>query len=150
MTPQDRFDCILKSLKLLFCISAFLITLGLLVWLYIWAPTSESLFKILAYVGLWGAVDGLWQSQVQGKLKERIDYMSTVLAGDQWWPRTSGGRLRFVRAITYLLRPSQNRQLCKRKQKESPYKRVVKFCVCEPPTCQQRGISSGLQPIRHI
>ena len=28
----------------------------------------------------------------------------TVLAGDQWWPRTSGGRLRFVRANTYLLR----------------------------------------------
>ena len=96
MTPQDRFDFILKILKLLFCISAFLITLGLLVWLYIWAPTSESLFKILAYVGLWGAVDGLWQSQVQGKLKERIDYMSTVLAGDQCRPCTSGGRLRFV------------------------------------------------------
>ena len=28
----------------------------------------------------------------------------TVLAGDQWWPRTSGGRLRFLRAITYLFR----------------------------------------------
>ena len=28
----------------------------------------------------------------------------TLLAGDQWWPRTSGGRLRFIRAITYLLR----------------------------------------------
>ena len=27
-----------------------------------------------------------------------------LLAGDQWWPHTSGGRLRFVRAITYLLR----------------------------------------------
>ena len=26
-----------------------------------------------------------------------------VLAGDQWWPRTIGGRLRFARAITYLL-----------------------------------------------
>ena len=28
----------------------------------------------------------------------------TVLAGDQWWPRTSGGRLRFAHAITHLLR----------------------------------------------
>ena len=27
-----------------------------------------------------------------------------VLAGDQWWPRTSGGRLRFAHAITHLLR----------------------------------------------
>ena len=27
-----------------------------------------------------------------------------LLAGDQWWPRTSGGRLRVVRAVTYLLR----------------------------------------------
>ena len=32
--------------------------------------------------------------------------MSThnILADDQWWPRTKGGRLRFARAITYLLR----------------------------------------------
>ena len=27
-----------------------------------------------------------------------------ILAGDQWWPRTSGGRLRFAHAITHLLR----------------------------------------------
>ena len=27
-----------------------------------------------------------------------------LLAADQWWPRTSGGRLRFIRAITYSLR----------------------------------------------
>ena len=27
-----------------------------------------------------------------------------LLAGDQWWLRPSGGRLRFVRSITYLLR----------------------------------------------
>ena len=26
-----------------------------------------------------------------------------LLAGDQWWPRTSGGRVRFVRAVMYLL-----------------------------------------------
>lgn len=48
--------------------NAFLITLGLLVWLYIWEPTSENLMKILGYVALWGAVDGLWQSQVQNVL----------------------------------------------------------------------------------
>ena len=53
----------------------------------------------------------------------------SILAGDQWWPRTSGGRLRFVRAITYLL--SQIRQFCKRKEKESPQKRLVKFPVWE-------------------
>ena len=29
--------------------------------------------------------------------------MKNILAGDQWWPRTSGGRLRSVQAITYLL-----------------------------------------------
>ena len=28
----------------------------------------------------------------------------SLLAGDQWWPRTSGGRLRFAHAITHLLR----------------------------------------------
>ena len=28
----------------------------------------------------------------------------TLLAGDQWWPRTSGGRLHSVWAIAYLLR----------------------------------------------
>ena len=27
-----------------------------------------------------------------------------ILAGDQWWPRTSGGRLRFAHAISHLLR----------------------------------------------
>ena len=27
-----------------------------------------------------------------------------ILAGDQWWPRTSGGRLRFAHAVTHLLR----------------------------------------------
>ena len=27
-----------------------------------------------------------------------------ILAGDQWWPRTSGGRLRCAHAITHLLR----------------------------------------------
>ncbi|KAL4235160.1 Protein unc-93 A [Mactra antiquata] len=48
--------------------NAFLITLGLLVWLYIWEPTEEQIFKILGYVALWGAVDGLWQSQVQNVL----------------------------------------------------------------------------------
>ena len=31
-------------------------------------------------------------------------YSIAILAGDQWWPRTSGGRLRFVRAKAYLLR----------------------------------------------
>ena len=30
--------------------------------------------------------------------------METLLAGDQWWPRTSGGRLRFAHTITHLLR----------------------------------------------
>ena len=27
-----------------------------------------------------------------------------ILAGDQWWPRTSGGHLRLAQALTYLLR----------------------------------------------
>ena len=30
--------------------------------------------------------------------------LEMLLAGDQWWPRTSGGRLRFAHAITHLLR----------------------------------------------
>ena len=34
----------------------------------------------------------------------RHAYLKIVLAGDQWWPRTSGGRLRFANAITHLLR----------------------------------------------
>ena len=29
-----------------------------------------------------------------------------VVAAYQWWPRTSGGRLRFAHAITHLLRQS--------------------------------------------
>lgn len=48
--------------------TAFLINLGLLVWLYIWEPSETYTFKILGYIGLWGAVDGLWQSQVQNVL----------------------------------------------------------------------------------
>ena len=42
-----------------------------------------------------------------------------VLAGDQWWPRTSGGRLRSVRAITYLLRHRIG-NFVKGNKKESP------------------------------
>ena len=30
--------------------------------------------------------------------------MITLLAGDQWWPHTSGGRLRFAQAVMHLLR----------------------------------------------
>ena len=46
-----------------------------------------------------------------------------LLAGDQWWPHTSGGRLRSARAITYLLRHriSNKRNLHK--------ERLVKFSV---------------------
>ena len=33
-----------------------------------------------------------------------LGLIKIILAGDQRWPRTSGGRLRFARAITYLLR----------------------------------------------
>ena len=32
------------------------------------------------------------------------DLLAPLLAGDQWWPRTSGGRLRFAHAPTHLLR----------------------------------------------
>ncbi|KAK3600936.1 hypothetical protein CHS0354_004145 [Potamilus streckersoni] len=46
-------------------LNAFIITLGLLVLLYVWEPTPNTLFRILGYVGLWGAVDGLWQTQLQ-------------------------------------------------------------------------------------
>ncbi|WAR13620.1 UN93L-like protein [Mya arenaria] len=48
--------------------NAFLVSLGLLVWLYIWEPGHDELLKVIAYVGIWGAVDGLWQSQVQNVL----------------------------------------------------------------------------------
>ena len=30
--------------------------------------------------------------------------LNAILAGDQWWPHTSGGRLRFAHAISHLLR----------------------------------------------
>ena len=41
---------------------------------------------------------------VEVKYKNACNYLHNVLAGDQWWPRTSGGRLRFAHAITHLLR----------------------------------------------
>ena len=37
-------------------------------------------------------------------LQLNVKKAGTILAGNQWWPRTRGGRLRSIRAITYLLR----------------------------------------------
>ena len=77
-----------------------------------------------------------------------------VLAGDQWWPRTSGGRLRFVRTITYLLRhrignfgKGNKRNLHKKDWLNSLSVRQNVDSFPKPPTCQHRAISWGLQPI---
>ena len=81
----------------------------------------------------------------------------TLLADDQWWPRTSGGRLRFARAITYLLHHRFGSFLKGNKRK--PYKKDWQNCQsCRQivsnfpklPTCQHRGIFGGLQQIRHL
>ena len=54
----------------------------------------------------------------------------TVLAGDQWWPRTSGGRLRFAHAITHLSR--RRLGLFMKENKRSTYKeRLTKFSAWE-------------------
>ena len=80
-----------------------------------------------------------------------------ILAGDQWWPRTSGGCLRFVRAITYLLRhrisnfvKGNKRNLHKKDWLNSRSVRQKVDSFPNPPTCQHPGISWGQQPIRHI
>ena len=38
-----------------------------------------------------------------GSTSQRMT-LELLMAGDQWWPRTSGSRFRYARAITYLLR----------------------------------------------
>ena len=83
--------------------------------------------------------------------------LCSLLAGDQWWPRTSGGRLRFVLAITYLLRhrignfvKGNKRNLHNKDLLNSLSLRQRVDSFPKPPTCQHRGISGGQQPIRHI
>ena len=48
-----------------------------------------------------------------------------VLAGDQWWPRTSGSRVRSVRAMTYFLRHRIGNFIKGNKMNQ----RLVKFSV---------------------
>lgn len=58
-----------KRLKpVVFVLKGFLVTQGLLLVLYIWEPRSDSVYSILGFMSLWGAVDAVWQSQVQGIL----------------------------------------------------------------------------------
>ena len=45
---------------------------------------------------------GKYFSPISGVITTR--HFKMVLACDQWWPRTSGGRLRYAHAITHLLR----------------------------------------------
>lgn len=47
-------------------------TQGLLLVLYIWEPRSDSVYSILGFMSLWGAVDAVWQSQVQGKDRQIV------------------------------------------------------------------------------
>ena len=49
----------------------------------------------------------------------------SVLAGDLWWPRTSGDRFRFVRAITYLLHHRFGNFV--KENKRNPHKNVGKI-----------------------
>lgn len=55
----------------------FLVTQGLLLVLYIWEPRSDSVYSILGFMSLWGAVDAVWQSQVQGE--DRQIYLSLAI-----------------------------------------------------------------------
>ncbi|XP_061197860.1 protein unc-93 homolog A-like [Saccostrea echinata] len=58
-----------KRLKsVFFVLQGFLVTQGLLLVLYIWEPHSDSVYSILGFMSLWGALDAVWQSQVQGIL----------------------------------------------------------------------------------
>ena len=61
-------------------------------------PMRQSLFYFFAVLEILFA-HGL--GQLTRDVKSDI---RTLLAGDQWWPRTSVGRLRFAHAITHLLR----------------------------------------------
>ena len=83
--------------------------------------------------------------------------MKRVLAGDQWWPRTSSGRLHFVRAIPNLLRhrignfvKRNNRNLHKKEWLNFLSVRPKVDSFPKPSTCQHRDISWGLEPIRRI
>ena len=89
--------------------------------------------------------------------KSKLEFKKVdLLAGDQWWPRTNDGRLRSVRAITYLLRlrvgnfvKGNKRNLHKKDWLNSVSARQEVDSFPKPPTCQHRGISRGLQSIRH-
>ena len=40
--------------------------------------------------------------RIKNNLSVKFLLLLSVLAGDQWWPRTSGGRLRFAYAVTQI------------------------------------------------
>ena len=53
-----------------------------------------------------------------------------VLAGDQWWPRTRGGRLRLVHAITHVLHHNFG-HFVKGNKRNAHKNRLIKFSAWE-------------------
>ena len=65
---------------------------------------------------------------VFNKLEHLTHYNYTLLAGDQWWPRTSGGRLRFEHAVMHLLRHRFGHFVEKKtKKNKGSQKRLIQF-----------------------
>ena len=80
----------------------------------------------------------------------------SLLAGDQWWPRTSGGRLRFAHAITHLLRHrfghfiNSNKWNTHKKDWSNflPGSQKISNFI-NLPSCKHHCISGGWQPFKH-
>jgi len=47
---------------------AFLLHLGIIIFLLTWAPTPEENILFFVVTGLWGICDGVWLVQINGKL----------------------------------------------------------------------------------
>ena len=83
-------------------------------------------------------------------------WLEDVLAGDQWWPRTSGGRLRFAHAITHLLRHRFGHFVNSNKW-NTHKKDWLNFLpgsqqinnFTNLPSCKHHCISGGWQPFKH-
>ncbi|KAK3085400.1 hypothetical protein FSP39_002756 [Pinctada imbricata] len=57
-----------KFRLIVFILIGFFVTQGLSYLLITWGPNSDSVYSVLGFLAAWGAVDAIWQSQVQGIL----------------------------------------------------------------------------------
>ncbi|XP_060066221.1 protein unc-93 homolog A-like [Ylistrum balloti] len=75
----ERFQKRVKPI--IFVLKGFLISLGLLILLYVWEPVDDCVYTVLGYMALWGAVDAVWQSQVQNILVSNVTRKEPAIIG---------------------------------------------------------------------